>query len=205
MFDRLGIEDLWGRVFMRRAFLFGLGVVAGCLALSTVVQAGGPDPADYPLRVHVLKNTSQPRNTRENKNLSDSPDYVDGQGVADLFENGEPRGFQFSYSCIGGLKASSGYGTYPARWRKREKTLEILVPREGKSWNLDSCGLRTEMRPGLVFYFRNGQIAEESAKLLKDWMVQYKYDPEKDLSDPAIEGGGPFDDSDFGSSSGKPE
>jgi hypothetical protein len=83
--------------------------------------------------------------------------------------------------------------------------LEILVPQAGKPWNSDSCGLRAEMRPGLVFYFKNGQIAEESAKLLKDWMVQYKYDPEKDLSDPAIDGGGPFDDTDYGSVPGAPK
>ena len=186
---------------MRLFIIFGMGALAGCLALSTGVVAGGPDPADYPLRVHILKNTSQPRNARSSKSLSDAPDYVDGRGVADLFEGGEPRGFEFSYSCIGGLKASSGYGTYPARWKKREKTLEILVPQAGKPWNLDSCGLQAEMRLGLVFYFNNGQVVEESAKLLKEWMVKHQYDPEKDLSDPMIEGAGPFDDSDSGPSS----
>jgi hypothetical protein len=188
------VEDF----LMRRTFLVGLVAVVGSVALSTAVLAGGPDPADYQLRVHVLKNTSQPRNARASKSLSDAPDYVDGRGVADLFENGEPRGFEFGYSCIGGLKASGGYGTYPARWKKRDKVVEILVPQAGKPWNLDSCGLRTEMRSGLVFYFNNGQVAEEAAKLLKEWMIKHQYDPEKDLSDPVIEGSGPFDGSDSG-------
>ena len=186
---------------MQRAFLVGLVAVAGFLALSTAVQAGGPDPADYPLRVHVLKSTSQSRHSRESKSFSDTPDYIDGQGVADLFEGGEPQGFEFSYSCIGGLQASAGYGTYPARWKKKQKTLEVLLPQPGKPWNLEPCGLRAELRPGLVFYFENGKLMEEGAKLLKDWMIKHHYDPEKDQSDPVIEGTGPFDDSVSGSNS----
>ncbi|MGD0734332.1 MAG: hypothetical protein ABR976_04255 [Terracidiphilus sp.] len=177
---------------MRRVFLVGLGAVAGFLAISTAVRAGGPDPADYPLRVHVLKNTSQPRNARASKSLSDSPDYIDGMGVADLFEAGEPQGFEFSYSCMGGLKASVGYGTYPARWKKRAKTLEILVPQAGKPWNLETCGLRAEMRPGLAFVLNNDQVAEEAAKLFKEWMLKHQYNPEKDQNDPVVDGTGPF-------------
>jgi len=170
--------------------------MAGCLALATAVRAGGPDPADYPLRVHVLKNTTQSRHTRESKTFSDTPDYVDGMGVADLFEGGEPQGFEYSYSCMGGLKASAGYGTYPARWKKKDKTLEILVPQAGKPWNLDTCGLHAEMRPGLVFVLNNEQVAEESSKLFKEWMLNHRYDPEKDQNDPVIDGTGPFGDAD---------
>jgi hypothetical protein len=189
---------------MGRAMLCGVSVFVGCLALSTAVMAGGPDPADYPLRVHVLKNTTQSRHARESKSFSDTPDYVDGMGVADLFEGGEPQGFEFSYSCIGGLKASSGYGSYPARWKKKGKALEILVPQAGKPWNLETCGLHAEMRPGLAFYFQNGKVAEESAKLLKDWMMKNQYEPEKDQNDPVSPDGGPFDDSDAGTSSSSP-
>ena len=189
---------------MRRAFLCGFGAVLGCLALSTAVIASGPDPADYPLRVHVLKNTTQSRHQRESKTFSDTPDYVDGMGVADLFERGEPQGFEFSFSCIGGLKASASYGSYPARWKKHDKTLEILVPQAGKPWNLNACGLKTEMRPGLVFYFHNGQVAEEGANVFKEWMLKNRYDPEKDQNEPLTPDGGPFDDADTGSSSNTP-
>ena len=177
---------------MRRALVCGLSVVAGCLALSMVVRAGGPDPADYPLRVHVLKNTNQPRHGRESRGFSDTPDYVEGMGVADLFEGGEPQGFEFSYSCMGGQKASAGYGTYPARWKKRDKTLEVLLPEAGKPWNLDSCGLHAAMRPGLVFVLHNDEVAEEASKLLKEWMIEHKYDPEKDQNEPVFDGTGPF-------------
>jgi len=171
---------------MRLVFFFGLGAVAGCLAQSVPALAGKADPADYPLRVHILKNTARSRNTREPQHLGDSPDYIDGMGVADLFESGEPQGFTFSYSCVDGLKASSGYGSYPARWKKAQKTLELLVPQPGKPWNLETCSLQAAMRPGLVFCWKNGNIAEESGAVLKEWMVKHQYDPEKDKDDPVM-------------------
>jgi hypothetical protein len=169
---------------MRLAFLTGL--VAGWLTVSTPALAGKPDPADYPLRVDILKDTAKSRHTHDGNSMSGEPDYVDGMGVADLFENGEPQGFTFSYSCLDGLKASSGYGTYPARWKKKQKTLEVLVPQPGKPWNLEACSLQSELRPGLVFYWKNGSMGEESSAALKEWMAKHKYDPEREIADPII-------------------
>jgi hypothetical protein len=180
------INFFWGLPFMRRVFICGLCAAAVCLTLSYTVNAGGPDPDNYPLRVHVFRNTAQGRHTRESKTQSDSPDYIDGMGMADLFENGEPRGFEFHFSCMDGLRASGAYGTYPARWKKKDKTLEILKPEPGKPWNLEACDLHTEMRTGLVFFWRNGALAEEAAAVLKTWMVKHQYDPEKDKTDPII-------------------
>ena len=177
---------------VRRVLLFGLSAVAGCLAVSTAALASSHDPADFPLRVNILKYTPNSRHSRERKSNSDGPDYVDGMGVADLFENGEPRGFQFSSSCIDTLRASSGYETFPARWKKREKSLEILVPESGKPWNWEFCELRPEMRTGSVFYWNEGSVAAEAAALLKDWMVKHHYDPEKGLDDPATGDSGPL-------------
>jgi hypothetical protein len=184
---------------MRLISIFGLGAVVACLAASTPARAGKADPADYPLRVHILRNTAKSRHTREPEKLGDAPDYTDGMGVADLFEGGEPQGFTFSYSCVDGLQASAGYGVYPARWKKKDKTLEILRPQPGKPWNLETCSLQAEMRPGLVFYWKNSAIAEESAAVLKAWMAKHQYDPEKELVDPqpaAGESAAPADSSD---------
>lgn len=174
---------------MRFVYICIVCGVVSCLALSTAVLAGGPDPADYPLRVHIFKYTSQSRHAREGKHWSDAPDYVDGMGVADLFESGTPQGFEFSYSCMGGMKASGGYGTFPARWKKRDKTLEILLPETGKPWNLEACQLHAEMRTGLVFFWKNGKLAEEAAAVLKEWMIKHEYDPEKDKVDPVMAAG----------------
>ncbi len=180
---------LWRAIDLRRALFCG---VATLLAFSTAAMAGGPDPANYPLRVHIFKYVSQSRHSREPKSLSDGPDYVDGQGVADLFENGEPRGFEFSYSCMDSLRESGGYSTLPARWKKKDKSLEILLPEAGKPWNNVSCVLRTEMRTGLVFCLRNDSIAEEAAAVFKDWMVKHQYDPETGKDEPLAGGDGPM-------------
>jgi hypothetical protein len=171
---------------MRNVFFFGSFVFAACLAVSSAALALKPDPDDYPLRVHIMKFLTRAPMSREPHHPSDAPEYVSGMGVADLFENGEPRGFQFSYSCIGGLKASGGYANFPARWKKKDKTLEILLPETGKPWNLEVCQLQAEMRPGLAFYWKDGKIAEEATPVLKSWMVKHLYDPEKNKEEPMI-------------------
>jgi len=135
---------------MRPVSLLGLGAAAGCFAISTVALAGKPDAAKYPLRVHVFRYVVQPSHSREFKNPSDGSEYVAGMGQADLFENSDPRGFQFRYSCTVPMVASGGHETFPARWKKKDKALEILLPQAGKPWNQEGCDLQTEMQTGLV-------------------------------------------------------
>jgi hypothetical protein len=174
---------------MQRAILFALSAVVSCFAFSTAALAGGPNPDNFPLRVHILKYASRSSSSRGGKNLSGIEDFVDGQGVADLFENGEPRGFEFTSSCTNPPASSSGYGSFPARWKKKEKTLEILLPQTGKPWNLESCELRTEMAEGVVFYWKNGSLAVEAAKVLKDWMVKHQFNPEQGKDEPILAAG----------------
>jgi hypothetical protein len=107
-------------------------------------------------------------------------------GQADLFENSDPRGFQFRYSCTVPMVASGGHETFPARWKKKDKALEILLPQAGKPWNQEGCDLQTEMQTGLVYYWKNGAVAEESDALLKAWMVKHKFDPENGSEEPAM-------------------
>jgi hypothetical protein len=126
---------------MRPVSLLGLGAAAGCFAISTVALAGKPDAAKYPLRVHVFRYVVQPSHSREFKNPSDGSEYVAGMGQADLFENSDPRGFQFRYSCTVPMVASGGHETFPARWKKKDKALEILLPQAGKPWNQEGCDL----------------------------------------------------------------
>ena len=45
-------------------------------------------------------------------------DDVDGEGRANLYENSQPRGFDFKYVCDERLMNSMGYETFPARWKK---------------------------------------------------------------------------------------
>jgi len=174
---------------MRPVLLFALSTFAVCMAVSTAVEAGGPNEANYPLRVHILKFNKRAGKGDEAKNLSDAPDFVQGMGVADLFENGQPQGFQFSYDCIYGVQASQGYSNVPARWKKKGKRLEILVPEPKKPSNLDSCPLDVEITPLLAFYWKDGRISEERIEVLKAWMVKHQYNPEDDQEDPVMAAG----------------
>jgi len=171
---------------MRRFLGLALGGVACCLAFSSVAMAGGPDPADYPLRVHVLKNLASSRPDRGGKFEAQAPGAMMGVGAADLFEDGNPMGFQFKFSCSLPLLASEEYATYPARWKKRDKTIEVLLPEKGKPWNLDPCDLQVQPRPGLAYFWNpeDETTVEESAAKFKDWMVKHHYDPEKDMDMP---------------------
>lgn len=174
---------------MRLFSLFGLGAIGVYVALSTAATAAKPDDAKFPLRVHIFRYVAQPSHSRDFKNPSGMAEYVTGMGQADLFENGNPRGFQFRYSCTVTMIASGGHETLPARWKKKDKTLEILLPQAGKPWNKEGCDLQTEMRTGLVYYWKDGAVAEESDVLLKAWMVKHKFDPENGSEEPVMAAG----------------
>jgi len=168
-----------------RTYFRTLSVLALGLALSTAVQASKPDPDDYPLRIQIFKIAAHSRHERENKVFAaDMHDYIDGMGGANLFENSQPRGFLFTYSCVVPLHASSGFETFPARWKKKEKVLEILFPITGRPWDSDTCQLNAEMRPNLAYFWKEDKVQEEAADVLKAWMVKHQFDPEKGQDEP---------------------
>jgi hypothetical protein len=158
---------------MRKVF-----VIAGCLLSLAVVVAAKPNAADYPLRVHIFAfNGSQ--------HFSGGVlNFVDGDGRANLYENSEPKGFDFSYRCSERLRVSPGFETYMARWKKAGQTLEILLPVFGKPNAADSCELKVLMKD-TTYIRRNGLLGEEPAAVFKDWMVKHNYDPEHGLNEPA--------------------
>jgi hypothetical protein len=157
---------------MRKVLLF-----ASCLLLSAVALAGKPNATDFPLRVHIFAfNGSQ--------HFSGGVlDWVDGEGRANLYEKGEPRGFDFSYRCAERLRVSPGFETYMARWKKPGQTLEILLPVFGKPSAAESCELKVLMKD-TTYIRRNGLLNEEPAAVFKDWMVKHNYDPEHGLNEP---------------------
>jgi hypothetical protein len=157
---------------MRRIFFLSLSGMAFCLLLSTAALAGGYKTADYPLRVHIYSFNSHSHYYERQVS------YVDGEGRANLFENGEPRAFEFGYRCGDRLRKSDGFETYMARWKKPGKTLEILLPVLGKPGADESCELKVEMKDGVVYRWRNGSLVEQPAAQFKEWMIKHQYDPE---------------------------
>jgi hypothetical protein len=144
------------------------------LALFLLLPAQGfaaRNPADYPLRVHIfshggISHYSGPRGIS-------SLDEVDGEGRANLYEGSQPRAFDFHYVCDERLMNSMGYETYPARWKKPNVEMELLLPVSGKT-----CKFRVAMKDGVAYYRHDGNFGEEPAEKFKAWMDKYQYDPE---------------------------
>ncbi len=175
---------------MRRNLIAFLGALALCLLSSTAAQAGGYKLADYPLRVHIYSQSGHSHYWEH------SISYVDGEGRATLYENGEPKGFDFGYRCSDRLRSSPGYETYLARWKKPGKSIEILLPAFGKPNADESCELKVVMKDGFVYRRRNGSVIEVPAAEWKDWMQRHQYDPENGKNEPVFAPAKPAKDND---------
>ncbi len=149
------------------------------LPLAPQAHAGSRNLPDYPLRVHVYARTEH---EHEYKGVLDR---VEGEGKANLFENGVPRGMDFNYYCSGHLKDSSGYQTYPARWKAREKVLEIQLPVAGKKDAYDGCTLEVTMKDA-VYVKKGGALQQETEEQFQAWMKEFNYDPEHGKNVPVV-------------------
>lgn len=152
-----------GKLALFTAFLLG------CVSMASA----GHSRAEFPLRVHVFGHNGVSHYTQR------MLDAVDGEGRANLFENGQPTAFDFSYRCAQRLENSIGYETYPARWRKPGRAIEILLPVPGKPDGFVTCSMDVTMKTGVAYFFHNGFSEEPSANFRK-WMDKTGYDPEHD-------------------------
>ncbi|HUV68817.1 MAG TPA: hypothetical protein VMW15_04090 [Terracidiphilus sp.] len=162
---------------MRRVYRTVISGMAACLLLSTAAFAGKINAANYPLRVHVFGYNGH------SHYYGGSLDLVDGEGRANLYENGEPRGFDFSYRCSDRLRVSPGFETYMARWKKPGKSLEILLPVFGKPDAAEGCELKVLMKD-TAYTRHNGLLGEEPAAEFRQWMIKHDYDPEHGKDQP---------------------
>jgi hypothetical protein len=160
------IPSLQGVISMRRILFCGLSVLAVCALFSTVA-AGSPNPAEYPLRVHIFAHNGVSHYYWRSLNT------VDGEGRANLYENGEPKGLDFRYHCDNRLMNSAGFETYVAKWKKPGVELQILQTAGG-----GKCDLRVDVKPNVVYVRHQGSLNEEPAVRFKEWMVKHQYDPE---------------------------
>jgi hypothetical protein len=155
------------------------------LFLVTAAWAMKWNAADYPLRVHIFQFNAFSHYYRPGGGAYGTLENVDGEGRADLYENGEPKGFDFSYQCSARIMVSPGYETYVARWRKPGRELTILLPvLGGKPGDMSECDLRVTLKEDTVYYKHNGLLDEEPTAKFKDWMVKHQYDPEHGLNQP---------------------
>jgi hypothetical protein len=170
---------------MRQALIRCLTVLLGSAVLVPAARAGDHSPADYPLRVHIFQFNSHSHYYRPGGGPYGTLENVDGEGRANLYENGEPKGFDFSYECGTRIMTSEGYETYMARWRKPGRELEVLLPvLGGKPGAMNECDLKVALKEDSAYYRHEGLLNEEPAAKFKDWMVRHQYDPEHGLNEP---------------------
>ena len=153
----------------------GLLIVAGIVmaTMSTKAVADSKNPADYPLRLQIFGRSQTSFYYRRTRSL----DETQGDGRANLYENGEGRGLNFDYQCGYKVRASFGYETYPARWKKPGKTLVVLMPIFGQSGKFFTCDFNTDMKDFAYAEGKDGLRSEPVAQF-KLWMQRHDYDPE---------------------------
>ncbi len=139
--------------------------------LGSPAFAAAPNFSDYPLRVHIFKRSE----TTFYHNHS--AEEAKGEGRANLFENGEAHGVDFSFDCSEKLKDSFGYETYPAKWKKPGKELQVLLPKFGETGKYFTCSLKTDVKD-FAYAQHNGTMRSEPVAEFKTWMMKHDYDPE---------------------------
>jgi hypothetical protein len=152
--------------------------IAFCVLLCAAPMNGdSKNMADYPLRLRIFsKDSTSFYHMRE-------LDEQKGEGRADLFENGEAHGVDFNYSCEEKLKASFGYETYPAKWKKPGRELTVLLPVFGKSNAYFTCNLNVALKD-FTYVRHDGKLGSEAPEKYKAWMVKHDYDPEHGKNKP---------------------
>lgn len=155
-----------------------LPTVALCFMLVPPAIAGeSKNPADYPLRIHIFNRSET---TFYHRRIEEE---AKGEGRANLFENGEPHGVDFSFECSEKLKSSFGFETYPARWKKPNQTLVVLLPVFGKTGAFFTCDLKTDVKD-FAYMSHNGNMQSEPTAQFKAWMTKHDYDPEHGKNTP---------------------
>lgn len=153
----------------------GLWLAAGTLMAATSITASAEskNPADYPLRLHIFGRSQ----TSFYYSRARSLDETQGDGRANLYENGEARGLDFNYRCDYKVRSSFGYETYPARWKKQGRQLVVLLPVFGQAGKFFTCDFNTDMKD---FAYANGKegLRSEPVAQFKLWMQRHDYDPE---------------------------
>lgn len=161
-----------------RILLATLGLSFG-LAAPPDAFASSHKPTDFPLRVAILGYAGRDRT------VAGMYESGEGEGRADLFENGQPHALDFHYNCPKRLRASVGYETYMARWKKVRHELELLIPEIGKPGSTFICKLLVDVRETQAYVaLTGGETAVIPAPSYKLWMDRAQYDPEQGKDKP---------------------
>jgi len=127
--------------------------------LFPAVAPSAKDLSDYPLKVEILMNhydRYRPRPVRD-------PYYwlyrVNGQG--NVMDGSTVHAFDFKYENYRVIRFTAPNQTYPAKWKKPQRELEVLAPDIGHEGKYITCDMDTTVHEG-VYAGRGSGIREVS-------------------------------------------
>ena len=128
-------------------------MILGTIAVfAPTMQAESHNPADYPLRIHIYRRSET--TFYHNRQAEEAK----GEGRANLFEGGEPKGLDFQFECDTKLQTSSGFETFPAKWKTpgQASTVEATAPKAASTHastadsGTTACTAHRQFLPALV-------------------------------------------------------
>jgi hypothetical protein len=143
---------------MNRAFLLLIA-----LLIFPLLVFAGKDPANYPLKVHILQQNWASRNLRYNDNR--------GEGRGNIWEGDSIHAFDYTYECGFGLRRTARNQPYLGKWKKPQHSLALLAPKIGKDNKYQECDLKTTVHAG-VYVLGGGGITELSQEEFKAWKAK---------------------------------
>jgi hypothetical protein len=156
---------------MRVSKWMAASLLVPVMMMATMLSAESKNPADYPLRLHIF---GHHETTFYSHRVEEE---AKGDGRADLYASGEAHAVDFSYECGEKVRASFGYETYPARWKKPGRELAVLMPVFGQSGKFFTCDFKTDVKDFTYAQSKDGLRSEPVAEF-KQWMQRHDYDPE---------------------------
>lgn len=137
---------------MKRSFLI---VVIFLFSLSSFA---GKDPANYPLKVHILQVAWGSHIVRFNEYRA--------TGRGNVWDGDSVHAFDFTYDCSFPVRRSARNQPYLGKWKKQQVRLDLLEPKIGTKDKYQECELQTTLHSG-VYFFGDGNISEISQEEYK--------------------------------------
>lgn len=138
-----------------------LAAVLVCLSLAAFA---GKNPADYPLKVHILQQAWGSHNLRYNEYRA--------TGRGNIWDGDAVHGFDFSYDCSFGVRRTARNQPYLGKWKKPNERLALLAFDIGNHDKYHECDLKTTIHPG-VYVMNAGGITEMSQTDYKEWKAKH--------------------------------
>jgi hypothetical protein len=123
-----------------------LAAIASLALVLPAEASAAKDPAEYPLRVHVVRTRWRP-----------CTGGFSGWGRGNIEDGRSIRGFDFGYECSFSVKPTTAGATYAGKWKKPGSRLAVLTARLGETNKYEECEFKTTMQAG-VYALEEGDL-----------------------------------------------